>query len=159
MTKPSPATPDSTRSPQQTSPRPSAFVALIRTADRVMGEYAALFRSHGISDPQYNVLRILRGAGAGGLPCQEIRKRMIARVPDITRLLDRLEVSELVLRERDERDRRIVLTRISSRGRSLLRRLDRPVEDVSARQFSGLNDAQLRQLTTLLATIEANARS
>ena len=153
------STTETSRSPKPAAtpatPQQQAFVALIRTADRVMAEYMHLFRKHAVTEPQYNVLRILRGAGPSGLPCQEIGKRMIARVPDITRLLDRLERGGLVSRERDDRDRRVVTTRLSPRGRALLRKLDRPVHEMHQRQFGHFRDSELRQLTAILGRLES----
>ena len=68
-----------------------AFLNLLRTTDQLNCEFTRLFMAHGLSGPQYNVLRILRGAGEEGLPCLEIASQMITRMPDITRLVDRLE--------------------------------------------------------------------
>ena len=79
------------------SPEQEVALNLARTADRHHGEFARLFKGHGITGAQYNVLRILRGAGEA-LPCQEISGRMIAQLPDITRLVDRLEDAGLVER-------------------------------------------------------------
>src|SRR3954451_22518660 len=90
-----------------------AFLNLLKTADVLMAELAELLKPHGISPTQYNVLRILRGVGAGccggghpdpaakGVPCRDIGQRMITRDPDITRLLDRLEDRALIARQRD----------------------------------------------------------
>src|SRR5271154_5622202 len=97
---------------KQSRPFPSlaaeAAVNIVRTADSLLRGLAAALKPHRISPGQYNVLRILRGAGRSGLPCGEIAARMITRDPDMTRLLDRLESGALIARARDTRDRRVV---------------------------------------------------
>src|SRR3954470_2354250 len=102
------------------------FLNILKTADGLMTDLSELLKPHGISPTQYNVLRILRGVGAGccggghpdpnakGVACREIADRLIPRDPDMTRLLDRLEDRGLIARERDKADRRMISTRISS---------------------------------------------
>ena len=89
-----------------------------------------LLKPYGISATQYNVLRILRGAGQGGLCRNELRDRMLTRMPDMTRLLDRMEEAGLVTRSREQEDRRMVLTQIAARGRRALERAG-PADDAS----------------------------
>src|SRR3982750_1704294 len=103
-----------------------ALLAVERTAAVLMHRFADALKPHGITPTQYNVLRILRGAGAAGLFRNEIRDRLVAQVPDVTRLLDRMEDAGLVERERGETDRRLVTTRITRQGLQLLKRLDAP---------------------------------
>src|SRR5262245_24291838 len=79
-----------------------ASLNLVRTQDHVQHEFSRLFEAHGASGPQYNVLRILRGTGGDGLPCLEIAAQMVTRMPDITRLVDRLERAGLVRRGRTD---------------------------------------------------------
>ncbi len=131
------------------APEQEVSLNLARTADRLQGEFARLFKDHGISGAQYNVLRILRGAGEP-LPCQEIAGRMITQLPDITRLVDRLEDAGLVERSRTMSDRRLVLTRITERGLCLLERLDEPVLQTHRRQLGHLTRAELDELNRLL---------
>ena len=126
---------------------------LMRTYDHVTRRSAALFKSHGLSEPQYNVLRILRGAQPGGLPCQLIGERMIARVPDITRLLDRLEGADLVGRSRSDDDRRVVLTRIKPKGMDLLAALDEPLLEIQKTQYSRFTRDELLELSRLLEKV------
>ncbi len=111
---------------------------------------AEALKPHGLSPTQYNALRILRGAGAKGLACQEIGARMIRPDPDITRLLDRLEARGLVRRERSEEDRRVVLGRIAEAGTKLLASLDRVVADLHRKVLGGLGDRKLRLMIDLL---------
>jgi DNA-binding MarR family transcriptional regulator len=142
---------------KQSRPFPSleaeAAVNLVRTADAVLRGLAAALKPHGISPEQYNVLRILRGAGRDGLPCGEIAARMITRDPDMTRLLDRLEARGLIARARDTGDRRVVNTRIAYAGLRLLAALDSPLEAENKRLVGHLRPARLRQLVALLEAV------
>ena len=107
-------------------------------------------KPYGISATQYNVLRILRGAGASGLCRNDIRDRLVTRMPDVSRLLDRMEEAGLVERERDTADRRLVTTRLSPRGMTLVQELDGPVAAEHQRQLGHLNEEELRTLVRLL---------
>jgi DNA-binding MarR family transcriptional regulator len=128
-----------------------AFVLLVRVRDERMAELTALLRPAGLSEPQFNVLRILRGAGPEGLSCREIGARMVSRVPDVTRLLDRLEAAGHVTRRRaPAEDRRRVLVHITEGGRRLLDSLDAPVRRLHDRQFEGLSRVELETLVGLL---------
>lgn len=132
-------------------PEQQAFLQLVVTHDRKMLEVKTLLKAHGLSEPQYNVLRILRGAGRGGLPCQEIGARLLTRHPDITRLVDGLEGLALVTRERGaDADRRVVMNHITPKGLRLLAGLDGPVLELHRSQFSSLSRAELRELKRLL---------
>ncbi|MCC6395120.1 MAG: MarR family transcriptional regulator [Bryobacterales bacterium] len=127
-----------------------AFLNLLRTADALQRAHAAVLDSQQLSDAQYNVLRILRGAGPDGLPCGEIAGRMITRDPDITRLLDRLENRGLTQRSRDSKDRRVVTARITPAGLDLLFALDGPVLEASKRMLGHLGARDLKLLIDLL---------
>lgn len=131
------------------SPEQEATLNIARTADCFGLRFARLFREHGLTPSQYNVLRILRGEGAP-LPILEIAERLIAAVPGITGLIDRLETMGLVIRERSTEDRRVVFVAITPRATELLANLDEPV-DVMHRQLVGhLSRAELMQLIRLL---------
>jgi DNA-binding MarR family transcriptional regulator len=127
-----------------------AYINVLRTADALLRGTEEVLKRAGLSGAQYNVLRILRGAGPEGLACREIGERMIARDPDITRLLDRLEGRELVSRKRGEKDRRVVTTRITAKGLQLLKGLDRPVLEVHERQLGHLGRRRMQALIRLL---------
>lgn len=127
----------------------TVFIELIRAGDRLSRALFDLLKSHDLSPQQYNVLRILRGAPEG-LACGEIAGRMITRDPDITRLLDRLEKRSLIFRRRDSRDRRTVLTRITSDGLDLVGSLDGPIHDVHRKQLSHMGRERLETLRDLL---------
>ena len=128
----------------------AAFLDLVRTAEMLSRPVAQLLKTEDLSPAQYNVLRILRGSPEG-LTCGEIAGRMITRDPDITRLLDRLEKRGLISRGRDEKDRRLVLTRITAAGLHLLARLDQPVRDVHRRLLGHLGAEGLQALAQVLA--------
>jgi DNA-binding MarR family transcriptional regulator len=127
-----------------------AVVALQRTADQLSGRFSDMLKPHGLSPTQYNALRILRGAGDSGRACREIAERMINRDPDITRLLDRLEKRGFVVRSREGKDRRVIITRITAAGLKLLEGLDRPIEEFNRSLLGHLTEQQLRNLIKLL---------
>ncbi len=133
----------------------TAFLDLQRLAADLGQEVAELLKPAGLSGAQYNVLRILRGAGERGLPCGEIAARMITKDPDITRLLDRLEKRGLVTRARESGDRRVVTTRITDEARALLASLDGPVAELHRRQLGGLGEQKLQALIDLLREARA----
>jgi DNA-binding MarR family transcriptional regulator len=123
---------------------------LLRTADVVRRSIAEIVEPHGITLQQYNVLRILRGSGAEGLPTLEIAERMIEEAPGITRLIDRLEAKKLVTRKRCTTDRRIVWCRITDAGLALLADLDGPIREADRVSLAALSDRETTQLITLL---------
>jgi DNA-binding MarR family transcriptional regulator len=126
------------------------FVSLLRTADALARGAEALIKPYGLSATQYNILRILRGAGEKGLACREVGCRLISRDPDITRLLDRMESRGIIARAREAQDRRVVKTRITAEGLRLLEELDQPMHELHRRQLRHLPAKQLRQLSNLL---------
>jgi len=140
------------------SPAQEALIALLRTSDLLRRSLAAVVEPRGVTLQQYNVLRILRGAGEGGLPTLEIAERMIERTPGITRLLDRLETKGWVDRERCPRDRRQVLCHLTEGGRNLLAGLDAPVSEADERAVSILSREEQIELIRLLDTVRAGHR-
>jgi DNA-binding MarR family transcriptional regulator len=126
-----------------------AAVALMRTSDLVRRVIADVVQPHGITPQQYNVLRILRGAGDCGLPTLEIAERMVEQTPGITRLIDRLEARKLAVRERCATDRRQVFCKITPAGLALLKQLDKPVAE-AGRVFDAFSPRDLQQLVKLL---------
>ena len=106
------------------SPILEVYFNLLRTTDELSRATVPLLKPYDLSEVQYNVLRILRGAGDDGLPCSEIGIRLLTHDPDVTRLVDRLERRKLVTRTRDQRDRRVVTVRISAAGLELLATCD-----------------------------------
>jgi DNA-binding MarR family transcriptional regulator len=146
---------------KQTKPFPSleaeATVNLVRTADVIRRSMEAALKPWGLSVEQFNVLRILRGAGAAGLPCGEIAARMVTRDPDITRLLDRLEARGLIGRARDTKDRRVVISHIQRAGQRILAAVGGPLEAAIQRRLGPLGKKPLRQLVTLLEAVREAA--
>jgi len=130
-----------------------AHLSVIRTAAILMDEVEKFLRPYEITGTQYNVLRILRGAEPDGLCRNEVRDRMLTRMPDMTRLLDRMEDAGLVVRSRERDDRRMVLTRISPRGQKLLADIDDAVQKEHKTRFNRLNDSELRTVIELLAKV------
>jgi DNA-binding MarR family transcriptional regulator len=130
-----------------------AHLSIIRTADLLSRSGAALLKEHGLTLTQYNVLRILRGAGTEGLPSGEVADRMITREPDITRLLDRMEDKGWVHRRRDPEDRRVMRVWITLAGRELTDRLDRPTAELQRHCLGHLGEAKLAELSDILGTI------
>jgi len=127
-----------------------AGLNVIRTAAVMTDALDQLLKPYGISSTQYNVLRILRGAEPGGLCRNEVRDRMLTRMPDMTRLLDRMEDAGLVKRSREGEDRRMVITRITKQGLKLVDEVDGPMSKLNKSMFGPLSDPQLRSLSDLL---------
>ncbi len=132
------------------------FLNLMRTADALVRELDETLKAAGLSHTQYNVLRILRGAGRQGWACGEIAQRMISRDPDMTRLLDRLENRALVTRARERGDRRVVKARITAEGLRILRELDGPMALLGRRQLRHIERARLRLLNELLDEVRGS---
>ena len=144
-------------SPGATPLEDQIFVALLKAADSLSSEAGQLMKANGLTSSQYNVLRILRGAGADGLPCNTIAERMISRDPDMTRLLDRMEKRELITRERQKEDRRVVKARIADEGLKLLKKMDAPIRQLHKSQFAHMTSARLKTLMDLLTELAAHA--
>lgn len=133
-----------------------ASLSIARSAALLEHASSETLKPHGLTPTQYNALRILRGAEPEGLCRNEVRDRLIARVPDATRLLERLEEVGLVVRAREGDDRRFVRTRITRAGLELLATLDPVVQRLHRRQLGHLGERKLRLLVDLLA--EARSR-
>lgn len=127
-----------------------AFLNVLRTAEAFLRRETELLKPYEVTLPQYNVLRILRGAEPAGLICREISERMIARDPDVTKLLDRLEDRGLVKRERQEKDRRVIVTRVTTAGLKLVNELDRPSLKLTEELLKHLGERKLKTLIQLL---------
>jgi len=126
------------------------FLNILRTADLLDQGLEAVLKPFALTATQYNVLRILRGAGERGLACRELGERMLTHDPDVTRLLDRLERRGLIRRRREVQDRRVINTRITPDGLSLLSQLDQSVMELHRRQLGHLGEEQIRTLIDLL---------
>jgi DNA-binding MarR family transcriptional regulator len=133
------------------------FLNVLRTGDALLQREVEILRTEELGFAQYNVLRILRGAGERGASCGDIAERMVNRDPDLTRLLDRLEARGLVERARLATDRRVVVAKVTAKGRSLLGRLDDRVADAHREQLRHMSREQLERLAELLALARAPA--
>jgi len=133
------------------------FVALLKASDSLASQADQLIKANGLTSAQYNVLRILRGAGPEGLPCNTIAERMISRDPDMTRLLDRMEKRDVISRERQKEDRRVVKARITDEGLKLLKKMDAPIRELHKSQFAHMTSARLKTLMDLLTEVAAQA--
>lgn len=138
------------------SPHQECLVGLLRTTDVVRRRLAGVIESHGVTPQQFNVLRILRGAGPRGLPTLEIGERMVEQAPGITRLLDRLEAKGLVKRARCPEDRRQVFCTIEPAGLSLLQGMQAAVEKADRSALGGIGTADATRLSRLLDAVRAS---
>jgi DNA-binding MarR family transcriptional regulator len=130
-----------------------AHLSIQRTAALLEHAFETALKPHGITATQYNVLRILRGAEPSGLCRSEIGERLVRQVPDVTRLLDRLEDARLLARQRGGEDRRYVVTRITKGGLHLLDQVQHRIDEIHRNQLGHLEEAQLRKLISLLAVV------
>ena len=144
--------------PQQNfrSREQQAVLGLLRTADAIKRSLAHVIEPHGITPQQYNVLRILRGAGPDGLPTLTIGERMVEQTPGVTRLIDRLERKGLVERTPCPKDRRRVFCQITPKGLGLLEELDEPVNRWDAQTVSILPPSEVDSLIKLLDRVRAS---
>jgi DNA-binding MarR family transcriptional regulator len=126
-----------------------AILNVLRTSDWIDNRLGRLFREYGLTSSQYNVLRILRGEGKP-LPSLEIAGRMIQVVPAITGLIDRLERQKLVVRRRCTEDRRVVYVEITAKAQGILKKLDKPLEQLHRQLVGHLSRAELASLARLL---------
>lgn len=145
---------------KQTKPFPrvtaEALLSVLRTAAVIDHHLTEALKPYGITPTQYNVLRILSGAGSNGLCGREVAERMVSRVPDISRLLDRMDATGLISRERDAGDRRHVTARITRKGMAMLEQTTPQLEAVERTRFSQVKTARLRELIEVLADLRGN---
>jgi DNA-binding MarR family transcriptional regulator len=132
-----------------------AHLSIQRTAALLEHAFESALKPHRITATQYNVLRILRGSEPDGLCRNEIGARLVRQVPDVTRLLDRLEEATLIARTRGGEDRRFVLTRITRAGLKLLAQVEQRIDDIHDEQLGHLDEPQLRKLISLLEVVRA----
>ena len=131
------------------SPLQEAMLNLLVAANHVRERVDRICEQYGITNAQYNVLRILRGAHPEGYPRCEIACRMIDRAPDVTRLIDRLEQQKLVARDRSDEDRRLSLTRITQKGLDLLERMNPGLEEVHRQIGERMSLADRREMSRI----------
>ena len=132
------------------TPARDAYLALVQVHDRLTSEFEALFRRHGLTSAQFNVLRILVQGPRAGVTCSEIGAQLVHRVPDVTRLVDRLHERGWVARARCADDRRVVRVRLTPAGRRRCTSLYAPVDRLHRDQFAHLSPHAASQLDRLL---------
>lgn len=132
-----------------------AALSIARTAAVFEHQAAQALKPYHLTLSQYNVLRILRGAGAEGLCRNEVGSRLITQVPDVTRLLDRMEDAGLISRQRGSEDRRYVTTRSTRKGLDLVGKLDQPIKELHQAQLGHVSKKTLRALIDALAEVRA----
>lgn len=135
-----------------------AELNLVRTTNLLTDAFEQMLKPYGITGTQYNVLRILRGAGPGGLCRNEVSQRLLNRMPDATRLLDRMEDAGLVTRARSTQDRRLVSTQLTKKGAQLVDSLDPVVDQLHVTQMGHLSDKQLKTLIEILTVIRSSGK-
>ena len=142
---------------KQTRPFPSraseALLSILRTAAVLDHQLSEALKPFGLTLTQYNVLRILRGAGPSGLCGREIAERLVARVPDVPRLVERLETMRLISRERDPADRRHVTATITRKGLTLIEKVAPTLEAVEQARLGRLSSRTLDALIEGLAAV------
>lgn len=139
-------------------PRPETlehrtFLALLQASEALQAESQQRFKAAGLTDAQFNTLRILLRGPDEGCSCQQIGDQLLKRVPDVTRLIDRMERAGLVTRERARDDRRVVRVRITPEGQRRAESLYEPLAELHALQFAHLSQEEVEQLNRLLRTL------
>ena len=136
------------------SPEHEAVLGLRMVAARLLAPWEQFLKSSAdLSSSQYNVLRILRGSHPNALTCGAIGERTIARDPDVTRLVDRLDARGLVKRTRSEEDRRVVEVHITKQGLALLREFDPHAQKMPGALIGHVSKTKLRHLANLLTEV------
>ena len=126
------------------------WLNLSRTTAMVGHLIEQRLRAHGLSPTQYNVLRILRGAGGNGLCQYEIAERLVAQVPDVPRIVERMEKAGWVRRVRGVADRRVVMASLTEAGMALAKELDEPTVQIASEIFGEMSEYDMRNLIDLL---------
>ena len=135
------------------------FLGIVRVAEQLTRHLTEVLDPYRLTLSQYSVLNTLRHAGEDGLACGEIADRLTTRDPDITRLVDRLEVRGLVSRHRARPDRRVVRTQLTTEGRVLLEQLDVPLVALHARHLAPIGKRHLGALNALVEAADAAAHA
>lgn len=131
-------------------PEQEAYISLLRTVSLLSAPFERLFKRYGLTESIFNALRILRGGGERGKMCSEIADELVSRVPDVTRLVDRLEKAEFAIRIRTPQDRRAIFVRITRKGLDALARLEQPLLATHRETLGHMSKSQLLELCDLL---------
>jgi len=130
-----------------------AYLSLWRTFDRLRAIEDELFGKWELSAQQYNVLRLLKAEHPETLPTLSLVRRLVSRAPDITRMLDKLELRKLISRGKRQGDRRAVMVGITPAGLALLEEIRQPLQVVHEKQLGHLSGADLKTLVKLLQQV------
>lgn len=133
-----------------------AGINLLYTAGWIRDKNRPIFESEDITAQQFNILRILRGSHPKPLSTQAIRERMLEKMSDTSRIVDRLIVKGLVKKVVCKSDRRLVDIQITEKGKKLLERID-PKEDELEEALKNLSEKEAAQLNSLLDKIRQAA--
>jgi len=146
---------------KQSKPFPTleeeVYLEIQRTAQATARWIARVLKPAGLSESQFNLLRILRGCSPDGLSSSRIAERMVKHDPDLTRLLDRLEAGGLVEKFRDTRDRRVVNARITKAGLSVVERISEAARRTLVAALRPLGPRKLETLANLLELVRGTA--
>jgi DNA-binding MarR family transcriptional regulator len=134
-------------------PEEELYLSVIRTAAVLERQFAQMLKPYGLTPTQYNVLRILRGAGDEGLCRNEVGARLLREVPDVTRLLDRMKQMRLIRRQRADTDRRLVRTHVTQKGLDLLAELDARIRKAHRDHLAHVSQDRQRALIDGLAEV------
>lgn len=149
-----PSVPERTVRPEPGEPEQAVFINLLRSYDCLWSEQGKFIQSFGITPQQYNVLNVLAMRDEGhGVACQEIAENLLNRVPDITRLLDRLEQAGFISRERCCTDRRVVRTHLTEVGRAKVQEIRTPLLAALKLRFAHMSEAEVLELNRLLSKL------
>ena len=130
------------------------IVNLIYTYNQLKSRIATVLKNEGVTMQQYNVLRIVNGSGEEGITTSEIRERMLDKMSDASRMVDRLESMELLLKQRDRDDRRVLHVFLTEKGQALVQRLMQ--QDTIEQLASGVKEESAQQLNKLLDSFRAS---
>ena len=128
------------------NPARLAYLNLVKAYEKLHAEFSDLFREHGVTHAQFDVLKTLARAPEGGASCQFISENLLNRLPDVTRMLDRMERDELVERSRCTEDRRVVRVHLTAKSRKMLEKLKAPVLALHEKQFQHMSKKAVHDL-------------
>lgn len=137
------------------SPQQEAYLALWRTYDRLRALEDDLFSGFDLTAQQYNLLRLLHASHPDAVPTLSLVARLVSRAPDVTRMLDRLEERNLIVRNRSVEDRRAVMVGITESGLALIKRIAQPLRECHERQLGHVSSSDLKALIQLLRKARA----
>ena len=127
------------------------LMGLLLVHNQILERNQKFFKSYGITQQQYNFLRILRGQFPLCMPMQIIRERMIDKMSDVTRLAERLEKNDLILRNVNPCDKRIIDVKITEKGLNMLEEIDQYIHILW--RLNDITDEEAQTLCDILEKI------